>query len=64
MIAPANYSIDPTNGPRVSGAAGSPIHRDYWLRDLAGRPLGTIPASEQRPEVGPAAPTVYLRRAS
>jgi len=64
MIPPANYSIDPMSGPRLSCPAGSTVHGDYWLHDLAGRPLGTIPASEQRPEVGPAAPTVYLRRAS
>jgi hypothetical protein len=64
MIAPANYSIDSTNGPRISCPAGSPVHRDYYLHDLAGRPLGTIAAPERRPEVGPAAPTVYLRRAS
>lgn len=64
MIAPALNSIDPSNGPWMSGPDGSRVHRDYCLHDLAGRPLGTIAASERRPEVGAAAPTLYLRRAS
>lgn len=64
MIAPATYSSDPASGPWISSPVGSPVQRDYCLHDLAGRPLGTIAASVRRPEVGPAAPTLYLRRIS
>jgi hypothetical protein len=50
--------------PRAIGLSAAALSRDYCLHDLAGRILGTIAAPARRPEVGPAAPTFYLRRIS
>jgi hypothetical protein len=36
--------------------------RLYYLMDGRGRQLGVITAPSNRPELGPHAPTVYLRR--
>lgn len=59
----ATNSIDQTCfGPRATGPAVAALCHDYWLHDPAGRVLGTIAAPVRRPEVGPAAPTYYLRR--
>lgn len=53
-------------GPRLGSCAAAPavvaLTRDYCLHDPAGRLLGTIAAPVRRPEIGPAAPTFYLRR--
>ncbi len=51
-------------GPRAIGPSAAALSRDYCLHDLTGRLLGTIAAPVRRPEVGPAAPTYYLRRIS
>jgi hypothetical protein len=65
MTALASNSISTAHvGPCVSNPGAVSVHRDYCLHDFAGRLLGTIAAPERRPEVGPAAPTFYLRRAS
>lgn len=50
--------------PTPTDADGMARSRDYCLHDLTGRLLGTIAAPVRRPEVGPAAPTFYLRRIS
>lgn len=61
----ATRSIEQTCfGPRAIGPSAAALARDYCLHDLAGRFLGTIAAPIRRPEVGPAAPTFYLRRIS
>ena len=36
--------------------------REYCLHDERGNPLGVIRAPASRPDVGPNAPAVYLRR--
>lgn len=36
--------------------------KEYCLHDEDGHPVGVIRAPEGRPEVGPNAPAVYLRR--
>ena len=59
----ATNSINQTCfGPRAIGPAAATRSRDYCLHDPSGRLLGTIAAPVRRPEVGPAAPTFYLRR--
>jgi hypothetical protein len=59
----ATNSIDQTCfGPRAIGPDAATRSRDYCLHDPSGRLLGTIAAPVRRPEVGPAAPTFYLRR--
>ena len=52
--------------PRLipTDAGSMALPRDYRLHDPTGRLLGTIAAPVRRPEVGPAAPTFYLRRIS
>jgi len=47
---------------RTASVAGRPRVRLYYLLDGRGRRLGAIPAPEGRPTLGPAAPTIYLRR--
>lgn len=64
MSALATTSMHPAFGPCPIGPAATALPRDYCLHDLAGRLLGTIAAPLRRPEVGPAAPTYYLRRIS
>lgn len=55
-------------GPRLGACAATPavvaLTRDYCLHDPAGRLLGTIAAPVRHPEIGPAAPTFYLRRSN
>ena len=59
----ATNTIDQTCfAPRAIGPAAATLSRDYCLHDPTGRLLGTIAAPVRRPEVGPAAPTFYLRR--
>jgi len=50
--------------PCPAGLAVVALMREYCLHDPAGRLLGTIAAPVRRPEVGPAAPTFYLRRSN
>jgi hypothetical protein len=58
----AMMSITQSLGPCPAGPAVVALMREYRLHDPAGRLLGTIAAPVRRPEVGPAAPTFYLRR--
>lgn len=44
----------------LSGSAA--FVRLYYLLDGRGRRLGVITAPTHRPQIGPSAPTVYLRR--
>jgi hypothetical protein len=60
----ATMSITQNYRPYPAGPAVAALMRDYCLHDPAGRLLGTIAAPVRRPEVGPAAPTFYLRRGS
>ncbi|HEY6222553.1 MAG TPA: hypothetical protein VIW26_02105 [Gemmatimonadales bacterium] len=62
MSAIATNSISPRLGPCPTSPAVVAPHREYSLHDPAGRLLGTIAAPVRHPEVGPAAPTFYLRR--
>jgi hypothetical protein len=48
--------------PRTLLAESGDRVRLYYLVDGRGRRLGVIAAPTQRPETGPQAPTVYLRR--
>lgn len=62
MSAFATNSIHQRLGTCPGGPAFVALTRDFCLHDSAGRLLGTIAAPTRRPEVGPAAPTFYLRR--
>ena len=62
MSAFATNSFHPRLGPCPTGPAVVALTREYCLHDPAGRLLGTIAAPVRRPEIGPAAPTFYLRR--
>ena len=58
----ATISTTQSLGPCHTRPAVVALSREYCLHDPAGRPIGTIAAPARRPEVGPAAPTFYLRR--
>jgi hypothetical protein len=62
MSALATNSISPSLGPCPARPAVVALNHEYCLHDPAGRLIGTIAAPLVRPEVGPAAPTFYLRR--
>lgn len=62
MSALAMSTISLSPRPRLAGPAVVALSNEYRLHDLAGRLIGTIAAPVRRPEVGPAAPTFYLRR--
>ena len=60
----ATMSITQSLRASHAGPAVAALMCDYCLHDPAGRLLGTIAAPVRRPEVGPAAPTFYLRRSN